>query len=233
MTHSLGMVSIFSPSERQVLEKTSVVLARTIRAAILDGRLEPHQALPEVELSRQLGTSRTPIREALLILEREGLVEAQPNRGATVKGFDRTELEELYTLRAVLEGHAARAAAERIDDRGLERLDESCARFGALRTSGEETFQDLVAENFTFHEEILRAANIERLTRMVREVTAVPPIYRSYMAYSDDHRKTVESHHRAITEALRKRDEEQAARLMQEHVLWARDLAMRHFPEEG
>jgi DNA-binding GntR family transcriptional regulator len=223
------MVSVFSPNERQVVEKTSVVIARTIRSAILDGRLEPNQPLPEVELARQLGTSRTPIREALLLLEREGLVEAAPNRGSTVKGYEPTELKELYTLRAVLEGHAARIAAERIDDRDLERLDESCARFAKLLAS-EGDLLKLAEENFTFHEAILRAANVDKLTRMVREVTAVPPIYRSYMAYSEANRKAVEKAHRAITEALRKRDGERAAALMEKHVLWARDLAMRHFP---
>ncbi len=228
--HSLkAPVSIFSPNERQVSEKTSVVLARTIRAAILDGRLEPYQALPEVELSKQLGTSRTPIREALLLLEREGLVEGAPNRGSTVKGYEETELEELYTLRALLEGHAARIAAERIDERDLVRLDESCDRFAKLRTSGDR--RQLADENFTFHEVILRAANVEKLTRMVREVTAVPPIYRSYMAYSDDNRKAVERAHRAITKALRQGDAERAAEQMQAHVIWARDLAMKHFPQ--
>jgi DNA-binding GntR family transcriptional regulator len=223
------MVSVFSPNERQVVEKTSVVLARTIRAAILDGRLEPNQPLPEVELSRQLGTSRTPIREALLLLEREGLVEAAPNRGATVKGYEPAELEELYTLRAVLEGHAARIAAERVTDADLELLDESCARFAKLRTSGAD-LSKLAEENFTFHEVILRAANVDKLTRMVREVTAVPPIYRSYMAYSVANRKAVEKAHKAVTEALRKRDGERAAELLHQHILWARDLAMRHFP---
>jgi DNA-binding GntR family transcriptional regulator len=222
-------MSIFSPEERQVSERTSVVLARTIRAAILDGRLEPYQALPEVELSRQLGTSRTPIREALLLLEREGLVEGVPNRGSTVKGYEPHELNELYTLRAVLEGHAARTAAGRIEKRDLVRLTESCERFGKLRTSGENLTQ-LADENFTFHELILRAANIDKLTRMVREVTAVPPIYRSYMAYSDDNRKTVERAHRAIVKALAQGDGERAAEQMQAHVIWARDLAMKHFP---
>jgi DNA-binding GntR family transcriptional regulator len=226
------VATIFTPNERQVVEKTSVILARTIRAAILDGRLEPNQPLPEVELARQLGTSRTPIREALLLLEREGLIEAAPNRGSTVKGYVPAELEELYTLRAVLEGHAARTAAERITEAELGLLDQSCDRFRELRTS-EADLTELFDENFRFHEVILRAAHSGRLIRMVREVTAVPPIYRSYMAYSEDNRRTVETAHRGITEALRRRDPEDAAERMRVHVLWARDLAMRHFPRNS
>ena len=224
------MATIFTPNERQVVEKTSVILARTIRAAILDGRLEPNQALPEVELAKQLGTSRTPIREALLLLEREGLIEAAPNRGSTVKGYEPAELEELYTLRAVLEGHAARTAAERITEEELTLLDESCDRFRDLRTSKAE-LTELAEENLRFHDVILKAANSSRLTRMVREITAVPPIYRSYMAYSEDNRRSVEDAHRGITEALRRHSAEDAAELMRVHVIWARDLAMRHFPK--
>lgn len=225
-------MGIFSPSERQVVEKTSVALVRTIRAAILDGRLAPDQPLPEVELAQQLGTSRTPIREALLLLEREGLVEAQPNRGATVKRYDATQLRELYDLRAVLEGYAARRAAERISDKDLRRLEESCDRFARLRTE-DDMLPDLVEENFTFHQVILKAAGSDRLDRMVAEVTAVPLIYRSYLAYSDENRGTVEREHRAITEALRAKDGDLAAELMQAHVEWARDRAIAHFPQAG
>jgi DNA-binding GntR family transcriptional regulator len=222
-------MTIFSPSERQVVEKTSVALVRTIRAAILDGRLAPNQPLKEVELAKQLGTSRTPIREALLLLERDGLVEAQPNRGATVKMYHADELEELYTLRAVLEGHAARMAASRITDRALRELDESCERFARLATA-EEVLPELVDENFTFHETILKAAGSDRLIRMVREVTAVPPIYKSYMAYSPENRRTVEIHHRSIAEALREHDGDEACARMTSHVIWARGLSIAHFP---
>jgi DNA-binding GntR family transcriptional regulator len=224
-------MSTFSPSERKVVERTSAALARSIRAAILDGRLAPDQPLPELELAEQLGTSRTPIREALLLLEREGLVEAQPNRGATVKRYDQARLKELYDVRAVLEGYAAKLAAERLTDRDLRALEESCDRFAKLRTSA-ELLADLAYENLVFHTAILDAAGNSLLTRMIGEVTAVPLIYRSYMAYSEDNRSTVEREHRAITEALKARDGARAAELMQSHVEWARDLAIAHFPQE-
>lgn len=223
-------MSMFSPSERKVVEKTSAALVRTIRAAILDGRLAPEQPLPELELAQQLGTSRTPIREALLLLEREGLVDAQPNRGATVKRYDQAQLKELYDLRAVLEGHAAKVAATRITPREIRRLEESCERFARLHTST-EMLPDLAQENFTFHRAILDAAGSDRLTRWVDEVTAVPLIYRSYMAYSVENRTTVEREHRAIMEALKAGDGAKAAELMQAHVEWARDLAIEHFPQ--
>jgi DNA-binding GntR family transcriptional regulator len=219
----------FSASERQIVEKTSFVLLRTIRAAILDGRLAPDQPLREVELAEQLGTSRTPIREALLLLEREGLVEAPPNRGATVKRYDLVDLEEIYDLRSVLEGHAASLAAHRITDAQLCELERSCDRFTRLRAS-DDSLRRLADENFTFHGIILEAAGSERLARTIQEMTALPVVYQSYMNYSSQQRGIVEREHRRIADALKRRDAAEAAELMRAHVVWAGDIAMAKCP---
>lgn len=220
---------MFTASERRLPEKTSVVIARTLRAAILDGRLAPGEPLREVQLAEKLGTSRTPVREALILLEREGLVEGAANRGSTVKRYDRAELEELYNIRAALEGHAAREAAKRITPEVVEALWASCDRFARLRTSGELELPLLTEENLTFHGIILELAGSERLARMVNEVTALPSIHKAYMSYSDEHRETVEQAHRAITQALEAGDAAAAAELTQAHVLWAKDRALARF----
>src|SRR5581483_1738798 len=81
------------------------------------------------KLAKALGISRTPVREALVILEAEGLVEATTNRGATVRSYNHRELDDIFRLRAVLEGYGARRAAERIDDNALAALWESCDRY--------------------------------------------------------------------------------------------------------
>jgi DNA-binding GntR family transcriptional regulator len=211
-------MGVFSPSERRVVEKTSTVLVRLIRAAIIDGRLAAGQPLREVDLAKQLGTSRTPIREALLLLENEGLVEAVPNRGAVVRSYTPDELEELYSLRAVLEGFGARLAAERITEPDLAKLEESCARYAELLTA-DERVAELAEENFVFHSTILGVAGSDRLTAMVGQVAALPLIYKSYLEYSEDNRRT----------ARRKgRDAAGAGEQMEHHVLWARDVAVAH-----
>jgi DNA-binding GntR family transcriptional regulator len=222
-------MSLFTSSEKRVPEKTSVAIARAIRAAILDGRLAPGEPLRESQLAESLGTSRTPIREALILLEREGLVQGTPNKGSTVRMYDREELEDLYNIRAALEGHAAREAARRVDDEAILLLEDSCDRFRKLRRSKNIRVPDLTNENMVFHDIILRAAGSGRLARMVAEVTALPSIQKAYMSYTDAHRKTVEEAHRAITAALKARDGEAAAELMQAHVLWARDRALAWF----
>src|SRR2546426_12550534 len=98
----------------RLVQNASVAATELIREAIVDGRLAPGQRLKEEELARELGISRTPVREALLVLQSEGLVAAEPNRGATVRAHDAADLDDLHQLRALLEGYAARRAATRI-----------------------------------------------------------------------------------------------------------------------
>src|SRR5436190_2563510 len=127
-----------------LVRNASAAATELIREAILDGRLPPGQRLKEEELARELGISRTPVREALLILQAEGLVDAAPNRGAVVRSHDGDDLEDLYQLRALLEGHAARRAAASISDDALDSLRASCKRFESLIDG---RVQDLVKEN--------------------------------------------------------------------------------------
>src|SRR3954447_1524258 len=113
-------------------EKTSVSAAGVLREAIISGDLAPGQVLGEEQLGRQLGISRTPVREALVLLRSEGLVDTPPNRPAIVRNFDRDDLHEIYSIRAVLEGYAARLAAERLTDQDLATLERTCERYHEL-----------------------------------------------------------------------------------------------------
>lgn len=215
---------LFDPSERPGAESRSAGIARVLRKAIVDGRLKPGQPLREGELARELGTSRTPIREALLLMQADGLIEAVPNRGAVVRSYDVDELADLYGMRALLEGYAARKAAVLVTDEVIADLERSCERYATLRDGLQ--MSDLTDENFTFHDLILRTAGSPRLTTVVHQLTAVPLVYRSYLAYSDEHRRTAEDYHRAITKALEERDPQRAGELMENHVRWAGERAI-------
>src|SRR3954470_3227326 len=162
----------------------SVAATELIREAIVDGRLAPGERLKEEELARELGISRTPIREALLILQSEGLVETSPNRGATVRTHTVEDLDDLYQLRALLEGFAARRAATRIGIDELAELRRSCERFEQL--DPETELREVVRENLVFHSTILDAAASDRLAAMVRGTIELPLVYRSYIAYSKE-----------------------------------------------
>ncbi|MBM3678050.1 MAG: GntR family transcriptional regulator [Actinobacteria bacterium] len=204
---------------------TSVTVSEAVRRAIVEGRVAPGERLKEEELARGLGISRTPVREALLILQAEGLVDAAPNRGATVRAHTADDLEELYELRALLEGYAARRAASRIDDSAIARLAESCERFARLKGA---PIEGIVAENATFHGLILELADSERLAAMVRSVVQLPLVYRSYAYYSPEQTAISLHYHRQITAALARRDAERAELVMKEHVYEARDLLVAH-----
>ena len=206
---------------RQLVQNASAVATELIRQAILDGRLEPGFPLKEQQLAHELGISRTPVREALLVLQAEGLIVTTPNRTAVVREHDANDLRDLYQLRALLEGHAARQAASRITGEELDRLNDSCGRFEAL--SGDDV-RGLVKENLLFHHAILAAARSERLSWMVQKVIELPLVYKSYIWYSPDQKRISAHHHRQIAHALGERDAERAELIMREHIFEARDL---------
>jgi len=218
----------FSVDQSTVLgEKTSVAAARLLRQAILSGELSAGQVLGEESLARQLGISRTPIREALLRLHSDGLVDMPPNRPAAVRSFSPGDLHELHSLRALLEGHAAGVAAERLGAPQFAALEASCQRYGKLQKEDKD-LPKLVDENFAFHGIIVEAAGSERLTAMIRQVSAVPLIYKSYMTYSAENRTQAWKDHLGIVEALKARDGAESERRMKAHIEWARDVALEH-----
>jgi DNA-binding GntR family transcriptional regulator len=207
-----------------------VAATEVIREAILDGRLPPGRRLKEEELAQELGISRTPVREALLMLQAEGLVDAAPNRGATVRSHSVEDLTDLYQLRALLEGYAARRAATRLSDESVAGLRESCVRFERFLDGGAE-LQELVQENLVFHQTILEGAGSARLATMVRQVIELPLVYRSYIWYSQEQQQISAHYHSQITRALEARDSERAELVMKEHIFEARDLLLAHWRE--
>ena len=208
-----------------VAKNASLVATEVIREAIMDGTLSPGQRLKEEELARELGISRTPVREALLILQTEGMIEAAPNRGAAVRSFDAADLGEMYLLRAAVEGLAARLAAERVTARSLSKLRRSCDRFEAVCAGG--TLKELVRDNLHFHDTILEIAGSERIAHLVRSVTVLPLVYKSYLWYSPSQKLISAHHHRLIVYALEARDPERAESVMKQHVFEARDVLVR------
>ena len=212
-----------------LVRNASAVATELIRQAILDGGLSPGERLKEEELAQRLGISRTPVREALLILQTEGLVEAAPNRGATVRAHDADDLDDLYQLRALLEGHAARQAALRATDEAIAALWASCDRFSNV--AKEDDVRAIVQENLFFHHAVLEASGSARLDAMVRKVIELPLVYKSYIWYSPRQREISVHYHRQITHALEMRDAERAEWVMKEHVFEARDLLVAHVRE--
>jgi DNA-binding GntR family transcriptional regulator len=222
---------ILGAEDAPSVRNATSVAVDLIRAAILEGRIGPGERLKEETIARDLGLSRTPVREALLLLQGEGLVESSRNRGAVVRAYDASEIEEMYQLRALLEGYAARRAAELIQPAELRLLEESCERFSAICGDGE--IVDLLRENFVFHTTILDAARSIRLAEMVRTVIDLPLVYKSFYWYSPEQRRMSERHHLQLLRALTAHDVERSELIMKEHVFEARDFLIANVHEVG
>ena len=208
-----------------LVRNASAAATELIREAIIDGRLLPGQRLKEEELARELGISRTPVREALLVLQAEGLVDAEPNRGAAVRAHDAADLDDLYQLRALLEGYAARRAASRITLEQVAGLWSSCDRFDAIN---DRNVKELVKENLLFHNTVLDAAGSSRTAGMVRKVIELPLVYNSYRWYSADQMRISAHYHHQIVRALADAEADRAELIMKEHLFEARDLLVAH-----
>jgi DNA-binding GntR family transcriptional regulator len=210
-------------------QRSSEGVARIVRKAILDGRLQPGQPLRERALADELGISRTPIREALFILQGEGLVGMTPNRGATVRTITATDIAEIYSVRGLLESHAAALAAERVSDRELHRLDEAHHRIERLGDHASP--QEQAEADLHLHGLIADAAGSHLLRTILGQVHAFTATYRSRYPYPPDQLRRANAQHKAIIDALRDRDPEGADRRMREHVGASRALALQHFTE--
>jgi DNA-binding GntR family transcriptional regulator len=207
-----------------------------LRRLIIEGEYAPRERLIEEQLADRLGVSRTPVRQALTMLEAEGLVEIQPNRGAMVCSFGVEEVWDIYDLRAVLEGHAARRAADRIQEEELERLrtlaDEMEGMAGRFADHGEE-IRRLVVANQEFHGTIVQASRNARLQKMIRRTVEVPLMFKAFFWYTSRERTISNHYHRQILHALEQGDAERAEIVMREHVYEGRDFVIQALKEEA
>jgi DNA-binding GntR family transcriptional regulator len=196
------------------------MVADVIREGIMEGRLLPGERLKEDMIAKELEVSRTPVREAITMLEAEGLLETQQHRGAQVRSYTPAQLEEIYDMRSILEGYAARRAATRLTQRELSRLRSSVERMEKLQP---KDLEHLVQQNGIFHETILQAADSERLVTMVSQIRALPLIYQSYAWYTPEQLSLSLEYHQRVLSALEARDAERAEADMRHHLFNARE----------
>ena len=184
-----------------------------LREEILLGYLRPNALLVETELAERLEVSRTPVRESLQRLAKDGLIVSRSRRWIVVEQT-LADIRNAYDVRIALEGHASRLAAERATDEQIQTI------FKALYSRGDAgpSAADFVASNELFHRHIVEAAGNRRLTdatdlsRQFYFNTAVARLYRND-ELSISHRQ-----HEALAEAIRRRDGDEAYRITQEHV---------------
>lgn len=217
-------------SERGLSQSLKAILG--VRDLVFSGEIGPGERLSEVSVSERLGLSRTPIRAALARLEQEGLLEAIPSGGYSVRSFTEADVIDAIELRGVLEGTAARLAAER----GVPPA--RLAAFKALVGRLEETmsvppeeldFPAYVALNAEFHEMLAGLAGSQIIRREIERVVqlpfAGPSAFMNTQADIPAFRASLQigqAHHRAIAHAIEMREGARAEALGREHARLAR-----------
>ena len=187
-----------------------------IRDDILSGNYTPGEELKEATLGKQLGVSRTPVREALRQLDLEGLVEIAPNRGAKVIGISRKDVEDIYHMRARLEGLAARKAAEQIKEEELAEL-EVVILLSEFHVKKPESKQ-MVRLDGRFHEIMYRASGSRMLEHVLTDFLHYVKMARSHSVKTEHRAQESVKEHKRILEAIRQRDGDLAEQLANEHI---------------
>lgn len=209
-----------------------------IRSMLIAGEIGPGDKLLEEDLAERTGVSRTPVREALRRLASEGFVEFQPRRGVRAVSWTSRDLDEIFSLRALLEGYAAGQAAERAKPDHLERLSDLCDRMeaiaettygigpvdgdGEISEEVEEAYGSLSELNNEFHRTVLAAADNAHLDAVMARLISAPLVQRTFMRYSGERLARSMSHHRELVEALSRRDPALATAVMTAHIRSAR-----------
>lgn len=177
------------------------------------GALLPGDRLRETEIAKRLGVSRTPVREAIRLLETDGLVTHTPRVGAIIRRLDYAEVTELYEMRAVLEGTAARLTARTASD---VELDELQALNQELAASRDAEFAR--AYNRMFHATLLNAAKNRFLHRSMDSLKKALMILGPTTLAETERVESAVAEHQALIAALRARDGAEAERLMRAHI---------------
>lgn len=195
----------------------------TLRGLILSGDLAPGERLGEVELAEVLGMSRTPVREALRRLSSQGLVEVEAHKGARVTASSGRELDQVFVLRAHLEGMAAAAAARRADEAQVEQLDRVARELAAAALPLETQDLSRVTElNSAFHAGLLAIAGSSTLSGALSGLLHRTVLNRTQHSFDEAAMRRSVQHHLEIVAALRARDPDWAESVMHSHLLSAR-----------
>lgn len=191
-----------------------------LRKDILRADLAPGERLIEEKTAARFGASRTPVREAFLRLEREGLVQRRAKGGFVVRAIVLEDMEEIMDIRAVLEGHAAARAARRATPALVNRLKEALDRYEKAMMA--EDMAGMVSINTGFHDLLYRASGSRRLKSIIQDLRDYFYRFRRHiLGISTMDRRSHEDHVKMV-EAIAAGDDCLAEKLTREHISRAR-----------
>lgn len=194
-----------------------------IRQILTEGEAAPGDPVSENALAERLGMSRTPVREALRELTRDGLLDLFPGRGYFLPRHSASDLRELFELREALEGLAARAAAPRASDSELAALREICAAY-----EGARDWRERARHGSEFHRLVAEAARNGRLAGALSAIAAqISMVRRAELRAFAARGPEAAEEHRSILDAIAARDPEAAERAARAHVRRSQESSLR------
>jgi len=196
-----------------------------LKRAILAGQFRPSERINQEQIARELGVSRTPVREALHSLAREGLVELQPRRGAFVSAFGEREVSEIYELRELLEPHAVAIACLRATPAQVEAVRRLASEIE--RTTSSDMERAFVL-NRDFHQRLCEPCHNRLLIAFLETVWSQQSAINifAYQRQSAEAMRRTYAQHREIVEAFATRDSERTRELVRRHISEAHRVAI-------
>lgn len=207
------------------------VVFQTLRTAILKGDLKPGERLMELQLASKLGVSRTPIREAIRMLEQEGLARTIPRKGAEVAGMTEKDMEDVLQIRCVLEELAAKLSCQNITDEEMRELKIAMVAFEEKTREGNVV--ELAKADVTFHDIIYRAADNPKLLVLLNNLREQMYRYRTEYMKDDRIHPVLIREHKEMVKALESRDQELVAREVRQHLKNQEEVMKKIIRDQG
>lgn len=202
-----------------------------IEDAILNGEYKEGESLNELKLSSELGVSRTPVREALMQLELEGLVNNIPNKGAVVVGVSEKDIEDVYAIRMCIEGLAAKLSAEKITDDEIKALEKivDLQEFYLIKNNTEQIWK----LDSDFHKIIYESSRSRPLRYMLSNFHNYIKSARDISIQTAGRAEKTVAEHRAILEAIKNKNGTLAESLTAEHIKNAKNNLISQFQSKA
>ena len=202
--------------EKQKTLKSQVV--DSVKESIATGKLKPGERICETKLAEDLGISRTPLREAIHTLEAEGFLKVIPRKGAVISEYSEKDINDIYEIKAALEGLAARLATENLTDTEIKQMEQSNEQLKSMSLKGESSVSRFFKMHNQFHDIFLKGSNNERLYQLNCQVMEPLKRFRLTSLAIPGRFEEAVTTHGEIIEAFRKKNAKLAEKLVIKNV---------------
>ena len=192
------------------------VVFNTLREAILRGDLVAGERLMELQLAAKLGVSRTPIREAIRMLEQEGLAITIPRKGAIVAGMTEKDMQDVLEIREALEELSVQVACDKITEEEIAKLQKNMKNFEYSLKSGD--LKKMAQADVEFHDVIYQATDNPKLINMLNNLREQMYRYRvEYLKNPENHEQLLKEHE-AIYKGIVEKDKQAVTNMIRKHI---------------